>query len=409
MTLPGLALLPRTLLRHTFLLLAALMLLSVLAWFQIYAHYETRPRAHQSAQLVASVINLTRVALVSADPARRRDLLWELSDREGIRIYPAEDDEQITPLPDEPLYRLIAEEVRQLLGDDTRLADQRNGLEGFWASFRIDDDDYWVVLPRERLEGTLPGQWIGWGSVALLMALAGAYFIVARVTRPLRALAGAANAIGRGERPPPIEEGGPEEIAAVARTFNQMSRDLAALEADRALVLAGVSHDLRTPLARLRLGVEMGGTDPSLREGMEADIEDMDRTIGQFLDFARETSGEPLAAVEPASLVAALCEQYARRGLRIDTDLQPMPAQMLRPRAVTRMLANLAENALRYAGAAAPIGLLLYQRGGNAVFEVADRGPGIPPDQAERLKRPFTRLEAARSGASSAGLGLAIA
>ena len=399
---------PRTLLWRTFPLIAGLMLLSVLAWFQIYTYYAREPRARQSAQMVTSVVNMTRAALIAAQPAKRRDLLLELSEREGIRVYPAEDDDQLVPLPDEPLFRLIAEHVRDDLGLETRLADEIDDEPGFWVSFRIDDDEYWVGLPRERLEQTFPAQWIGWGAAALLLSLAGAYFIVFRVTRPLKALSAAARAIGHGEVAHTLDEGGPTELATVSHAFNQMSRDLARLDADRALILAGVSHDLRTPLARLRLGIEMCGADDATRDGMHADIEDMDRIIGQFLDFARESSGETPEPTDLAALAADIAEQYARRGTALETSFAELPLLPLRPKAMRRVISNLIENAQCYAGNAGPIMLRTRREGSNAVIEVLDRGPGISAEQAERLKRPFTRLEAARSNASGAGLGLAI-
>lgn len=399
---------PRTLLWRTFPLIALLMLLSVLAWFQIYTYYAREPRARQSAQMVTSVVNMTRAALIAAQPAKRRDLLIELSEREGIRVYPAEADDELVPLPDEPLLRLVAEHVRNDLGLETRLGEELDGEPGLWVSFRIEEDEYWAVLPHERLEQTFPQQWLGWGAAALVISVVGAYLIVFRVTRPLKALSTAAQAIGRGEAPPALEERGPTELATVSKAFNQMSRDLAQLDADRTLILAGISHDLRTPLTRLRLGIEMSNTDEATREGMHADIEDVDRTIGQFLDFARETSGEAPAEVSPSALAAEIAEQYARRGVRLDTEFAQLPGLAIREKAVRRALTNLIENALRYAGEEAPITLRTRRERDSALIEVLDRGPGIPPEQVARLKRPFTRLEAARTGAAGAGLGLAI-
>jgi two-component system osmolarity sensor histidine kinase EnvZ len=401
-------LLPRTLLWRTFILLALLMVLSVIAWFAIYMAFEREPRARQTAQMVVSVVNLTRTALVTAQPDMRRDLLLDLSDREGIRIYPAEDEDKAAALPDRTPYRLIADEVRRQLGKDTRLSLDLNGMAGFWVSFHIADDEYWVMLPRDRLEQPPPAQWIGWASASVILSLAGAYLIVFGVTRPLQALAAGAAAIGRGDLPPVLSESGASEIATVSRTFNQMSRDLQQLDADRALILAGVSHDLRTPLARLRLNVEMSGADEATRQSMGEDIEDIDQVIGQFLDFARQTSGEPLQQVDIAALAADLAESYRRRGLPVEADLEPLLPLTARPRAIRRLMANLVDNALRYAGKEKPVELRARQTNGAVAIEVHDRGPGIPADQVERMKRPFTRLESARSNASGAGLGLAI-
>ncbi len=402
---------PSTLLWRTFLLVAVLMLLSVLAWFAIYRAYENEPRARQLTQLMASVANLTRSALINAHPEKRQELLRELSDREGIHVYLAEDDESVAPLPDKPLLASVLEELKTVLGPETRMTLERHGERAVFVSFRIDDDEYWVALPSERLERSIPWQWIGWGVAALLLSLAGAYLIMFRVTRPLKALSAAATEIGRGGMPRPVEESGPGEISMLAHAFNQMSTDLARLDSDRALILAGISHDLRTPLARLRMGIELSGADPMMQDGMVADVEEMDQTIGQFLDFARASSGEALEETDTGQLLAEIVAQYERRGVTIASDLAcrpPLPPLPLRPKALRRAVANLIDNALHYAGKQAGLSLSLRQVKNEIQIDVADRGPGIPQAEAERLKLPFTRKDAARSNSSGAGLGLAI-
>ncbi len=399
--------LPRSLLWRTFLLIAALILASVAAYFQIFRLYDREPRARQAAQMVASVVNLTRAALVSARPDLRRELLVELAEREGIRVYPAERGERLVGPPlDQPLVELLTHELRRQLGDDTRIAFERDGLAAFWVSFRIEADEYWVMLPRSRIERQLALQWLGWAGLTLALALAGAFLIVVHLRQPLAALARAAAEIGRGRLPPPLAESGPGEIETVSRAFNQMTRDLARLEDDRALILAGVSHDLRTPLARLRLGLEMAGIDSQLKSGMAVDIDEIDRIIGQFLDFARTAGGEPPAPTDLADLAREVAARYRELGHALAAEIEPTPAIALRPLAVRRLIANLLDNAFRHGGTA--VCLRVAPSGGGVAIEVLDRGPGIPPEEVERLKQPFTRLESARSGKSGSGLGLAI-
>jgi len=398
---------PRSLLWRTFALLALLVLASTAGWFFIFRAYEVEPRARQLAQNLVSVVNLTRAALITADASKRRDLLVELSDREGIQVYPSEPGESIVPPVDRPVLRLVMENLRTQLGEETRLASARDGEPGLWVSFRIDDDEYWVRVPRERLERRFALRWLGWGSLALTLSLIAAYFIVWRLGRPLRALAAAASEIGKGRRPAPVAESGPAEIATLAHAFNQMSQDLSRLDQDRALILAGVSHDLRTPLARLRLDIEMSGVDAKAKEGMTADIEEMDRIVGQFLDFARADGGEARETVNLAGVAAEIVERFRKLGHAVEEHLQPVPDAMLRPKAIRRAITNLVDNALRYG----ETGIAVQTRNdsGKIVLEVLDRGPGIPAESAERLKQPFVRLEAHRSGKGGSGLGLAIA
>jgi two-component system osmolarity sensor histidine kinase EnvZ len=380
------------------------MVISAVAWFQILRSYEREPRARQLAQMVVSVVNLTRAALVTAKADKRRELLAELSEREGIRVYPADPLDKMAPSPDTPFVRMLRAEVRQKLGAQTRFASGIGDQRGFFISFHIDGDEYWVMLPRERIERPFPWQWLGWTALALLLSLAGAWLIVSRINRPLKALATAAADIGGGKTPAPLSESGPVEIQALARSFNQMSQDLARLDADRALILAGVSHDLRTPLSRLRLSTEMSASDD--KPEMIADIAEMDAIIGQFLDFARTQSEEPLAPTDIAGLAREAVEHELRLGHEINANIELVPEQPLRRLGIKRLISNLLDNALAYGGK--EVSIATRSAGGKLILEVLDRGPGIPPLAAERLKQPFTRLEPARSGKGGSGLGLAI-
>jgi len=394
-----------TLFWRSFLLIAALIVASVLASFQIYRSYEREPRARELAQQAVSTVNLTRAALVNADPFRRRELLIELNDREGLRVYPVTQAETLEPLPEDPLLERVVPYVRTALGAATRFAYGRDGLEGFWVSFFIDEDEFWVMLPRERFDPAIGLGWLGWGALLLALSLAGASLIAATLSRPLRALAGAARRVGLGETPAPLAETGPRELATVSTAFNRMASNLEALERERATVLAGISHDVRTPLSRLRLALEMSGADPAAAQGMTADIDEMDAVIGQFLEFARGEA-EPRERQDLAPLLAEVGEHYAKLGRRVavaPVRVAPFPFSRM---ALRRAIGNLVDNALRYAGE--PVELAARGDGAHVVVEVLDRGPGIPEGEAERLKRPFTRLDEARGGRGGAGLGLAI-
>ena len=394
-----------TLFARAFLLIAALIVTAVLASFQIYRLYEREPRSRELAQQTVSTVNLTRAALVSADPFLRRELLIELNETEGLRVFPATASEKLEPVPEEPLLDLVIRKVRGVTGEETRFAYARDGEEGFLVSFFIDEDEFWVMLPRERFALEFGLEWLGWGALLLALALAGAYLIASNIARPLAALTRAAARIGRGEAHQPVAEEGPRELKSLGAAFNRMARDLESMERERAMVLAGISHDLRTPLSRMRLALEMSGAEAGSAGAMVADIDEIDAIIGQFLDFARGVN-EDKAREHIGELLEDVRAHYERVGkdVRLATaDLPPFPFARL---AVRRAVSNLIDNALRYAGE--PVEVELTKRGRFAVVEVRDRGPGIPPGEAERLKRPFTRLEAARSGPAGSGLGLAI-
>ncbi|MDD2914886.1 MAG: ATP-binding protein [Gallionella sp.] len=398
--------LPKTLLARSFLLIVVLIVLSLAASVAIFRHVEQQPRSLQMAQLVVSVVNLTRAAVLSAAPEWRSALLSELAESEGLRVQMAEPSDALEALPEHPPeLRMMAEKVRASLGGNTRFAAQRNGVEALWVSFFIGQQEFWVALPRERVEHPVSQVLLVWGSVVLALALLGAYFIARQVAGPLKRLAQAAQQLGQGAMPQPLTESGAQEIAAVSRAFNQMSADLAANERERALVLAGISHDLRTPLARVRLAAELSA-DESLRDGLAADVEQMDAVIRQFLDYARLDENEAAVATDVRALVEEVAQRFAAQAKSLVLELQPVPPLYVRPLLLKRALSNLLENAVKYGGG--EITVRFAQDGNRVVLAVLDRGAGLPAAQRDAAKRPFVRLESARSDATGSGLGLAI-
>ena len=394
-----------TLFTRSFLLIALLILASAAATFQLYRVYEREPRARELAQQTVSIVNLTRAALVNADPILRRNLLIELNEREGIRLAPLTGGEVLQALPDDALFELVSRKIKTFLGNRTRFAYARDRIEGFWVSFTIDEDDYWVMLPRERFEPAFGLEWLGGGLALLVLALAGAWLIASTLSRPLAAIAAAAGEVGHGRSPAPLAESGPREMRTVSRAFNRMAGDLAAMERERAMVLAGISHDLRTPLSRLRLALEMSGADQVAAEGMGADMEEIDKVIAQFLAFAKGED-ESLVENDLDLLLAEIAEGYRKRDRQVSYQRGDLPLFRFAPLAIRRAVSNLVDNARHYAGG--QVEIAARRDGTSVVVEVLDRGPGVPAGEIERLKRPFTRLDEARSGQGGAGLGLAI-
>lgn len=402
---------------RTFFLLALLIGLSLAAWFQSFRIIERTPRAQQIAQTMISVMNVTRSALIYSDPARRHDLLFDLASNESIRIYPLEATDNILPIDDTPSMQLIQQYLQQSLGPNTKMAQSVNGQDGVWVSFAIDDDAYWLVFERDRVEAVPRLQWLGWGLMGLALSLVGAIVISSLVNSPLKRLTAAAVSVGRGENPAPLPESGPREIREANASFNGMVADLRRIESDRALLLAGISHDLRTPLTRLRLESEMSGSDEATRAAMNSDIDQMDAIIGQFLDYARpHDRKDGFERINLGELVMqTIRELPPHPELKIATDIQAagsIPAHAIE---IKRLLQNLLENARRYGKTPGKneteVTVRVYPMEGRTdtiVLEVSDHGTGVPEKEIERLKRPFTRLDRARSQANGAGLGLAI-
>lgn len=400
---------------RTFLLMLLLLAGTSLAWLQIFRLFEREPRAQQVAEQVIAIVNITRSALLYSDPIVRPVLLADLADSQGIRIVPLEPSDRVRAFPDTPVARRARERVLAALGPRTRLAAEVNGVPGIWVSFAIDADEYWVFIERDPLARAIGTQWIGWAVVAALASLLAAAAITRVVNRPLAQLSEAARALGAGRTPAPLPETGPAEIATVNASFNRMVADLAQAERDRAVLLAGISHDLRTPMTRLRLEVEMSELPAPTREAMVADLAQMDQIVAQFLDYARSEPAQPRAEVDLSALLAQAVEASRLERdatARIERRIEPGVRIVGAATELSRALANLLTNADRYGrdpvSGRLELTVQLRTQGSEAVVEIADSGPGVPPERLESLTRPFVRGDSARGGTAGAGLGLAI-
>ena len=401
---------PRSLFGRLILLLVSVVGLVALTSFLLFNHDRAALVTNQFNDTKLVQMKALRAALEGADGPSRRETLARLGREYGVRIVPESERPTIGIAADGPVMKGLQERLREGLGEATevRIAPRARQL---FVHMQAGDAGYWVgfpLQPRQQADD-IPTRVIVLATAIIAMVLLAAFAFARYLARPLRELSGAVERVGRGETPPPLPESGTSEIAAVNRGFNAMLGNLRQIERDRTILLAGVSHDLRTPLARLRLGIELGGTEASARAGMVADIEEMDRIIGQFLDFARD---DVAAAAEPIDInreLAKCVERYAQAGR--DVRLQPGPPALVRikPTAVTRVVSNLIDNGLAYGRP--PLEVTTMQRDGATVVDVADRGTGIERADVERLKQPFTRAGAARAredGAAGAGLGLAI-
>jgi two-component system, OmpR family, osmolarity sensor histidine kinase EnvZ len=401
------------LLWRTFFLLAFLIAISMVAWVASYRVVERTPRANQIAAQVVSIVTITRAALTHSAPDLRRELLFELASNEGIRISTLEPDDRIEKPSDNSLMPVIEANVRDKLGKDTKFASVVNDVAGFWVSFKIDDDEYWLMLDRERIERASGVQWIGWATVMLVVSLLGAVFISRLINQPLARLTDATRSIAQGKQPDPLPESGPTEIRIANRSFNQMVEDLNRIETDRAIILAGISHDLRTPISRMLLEVEMAKLSDEARKGMQSDLAQMDAIISQFLDYAKPNDAANFAHVDLSEMLKFATEEAARLpDVRVHAEIDDGIVVQGNPTDLRRVVNNVIENARRYGkeeGAdTADINVRCNKENETVIIEISDYGPGIPSEDIERLLRPFTRLDSSRSQANGAGLGLAI-
>ena len=401
---------------RTFLFLALLLLGSIVAWLQTFRSLESEPRAIQGAQQLASLVNLSRAALRYSDSIARLSLIKTLADEERVRITMREPKDTFEEFgKNKPDDAVISQELKARLGSGTVVASKVNGVDGFWVGFSIDGDSYWLLTDPSKVGPSRNSTWIVWLVVAVVLSLAGAAFIARLINQPLRELSFAASRMRDGDFDASRldEKVATSEIREVNIGFNRMAAQLSKVEQDRVVMLAGISHDLRTPLARLRLETELSVADEDARAHMAADITQLDAIIDKFLDYARldpvRLGPVSVNAVVEAAMYAASDYDDMQITVSIPDNLDVLADEI----ELLRVISNLIENARRYGKTphtgVARLDIAARTRDQWVLIKVRDHGMGVAPDILPKLTRPFFRGDTARTAATGAGLGLAIA
>lgn len=301
-----------------------------------------------------------------------------------------------------PVVERFREEVQERLGEPVTVLLEEDRKPILWvngASF----GDRWLRVPMNFFRDYDRYVLLSWGVTAPLLAWLAGVLIARGLSRPLKHLEELAASIGRGEQATLLDdEAGPEEINAVSRAFNRMAGELQQAQEDRALLLAGVSHDLRTPLTRLRLSAEFLH-DQEMRAGIISDVEDMDAILEQFIAFIRDGSDEEPDAESINVLLEEVLQRFDRK--QVEARLRDVPRLMLKRVTFKRMISNLVTNALKYG--APPVVVSTQVEAADVVLRVRDHGAGINEADIARLLAPFSRGDVART-VSGSGLGLAI-
>ncbi len=398
---------------RTFLLLSLMLGAGILSWTYVLRYFELEPRAIQASQQIASLVNLSRAALRYTDQVNRVALVKNIAEQEAVKLQPREPGDRWEPFEVDRFTRTIGAQLRSRLGPQTVVAGSVNGKSGLWVGFLIETDQYWLQADPNRVQTMITGvtYFLVMGLTFLATLVVSAY-IAAKINLPLRELSSAASRIRGGEFSPRLDEDtATMEIREVNRGFNRMARELAKIEDDRAVMLAGISHDLRTPLARIRLETEMSVVDEEARQNMAMDIDQLDAIIDKFMDYARPTEVQlvpVLLAVLLDTVIRRVSNEHLKITARVTTNVQVLADET----DLDRVFTNLFENARRYAQSDDGIAhvTVTYARTGQwVVVSVRDHGPGVSAEQLTRLTTPFYRGDKARTHTSSTGAGLGLA
>lgn len=403
---------------RTFFLLTSLLLVTSLVWLQSFRSLEYEPRTLYTAQQIATMVNLSRAGLTHTDAIARISLLKTLSEQEGMRIQPHEPADTYVLMTDTALGNQLTEALRSRLGMETLVAKSVNGTPGLWVSFRLGDDYTWLLMDSSRMQPLGGRTMLLWLLVGIVISLAGAAIITRLLNKPIEALRNAAYRMqfeGDFSNSQLNEEVATSEIRQLNIGFNRMAEQLAKVEQDRAVMLAGISHDLRTPLARLRLETEMSVGDEIAREHMVADIVQLDAIIDKFMDYARPVSGARhsvnLHAIVSNCVYSILEFGEMEVNSNVPADLYVYADEI----ELSRVVTNLLENARRY-GKTPGTELIRVDIVANTLpdnqkyvlLRIRDHGAGVPENELASLLKPFFRGDSARTSAAGAGLGLSI-
>jgi len=362
------------------------------------------PLARRATDDLAALIVLAAQTWVELPPETRPSFEHELATNHDLRLIPASG---VIPGKEThlPYPALLQQALARRLGFDTHLY-RNQGSDMYWVDLPMPEADLRIGFAHDRI-GVRPTRVLITALAGVALAAILTAMLLARwLTRPLARLSGAAIKVGHGEVPDPLPETGPRELATLARRFNRMARDAHELLQGRTTLLAGVSHDLRTPLARLRLALAMlpENVDPSLLADIERDIQDMDRLIGQHLDFARTTEPEAATMHELNDIVNDAVDRIRRQGVDIQWHPGASCRRSIAANSLRRILTNLLDNAARHGRG--PVEIRLDCSSDRIVLEILDHGPGVNPAEIEQLFAPFQRGRETRVQGS--GLGLAI-
>ncbi|WAC47269.1 ATP-binding protein [Asticcacaulis sp. SL142] len=400
---------PTTLLRQTLAGTILIVILSQVLTIAAMSLLVVRPQIDRAARMMAqNVVTLTQ-GYNAAAPETRTAMIQRLKNSTYLEIWTGDTPPDRSGPPPRYMERRFMRALADQLDTQSQMSWRTDGNRKLWVQVYLGDDPYWISF-KPRAFTAPNGVIIVLGVIAVALSSAMAYWLSRKLVRPLEDLRVATDELHLSSGPPALREDGPAEIAALSRSFNAMTARLNQADADRTLVLAGISHDLRTPLAKLRLVLDMADIeDADLRASAGRQIDTIERILSQFLQFARGYEQEPKGLIAAGSFMNDLGRDYIDR----DVYFEASPGLVFtgRREALRRAVINLIENALRYG--AVPVEVSACAVAGDIILTVRDQGAGFGADEAALYRQPFVRGDDARQphlseATGGTGLGLAM-
>lgn len=408
---------PHSLFARTGLTVALALLLFMLLSIGIIINYLFVPMARGAAEDLSGLMVLSAQTWVELPPDTRKDFEEELLYNHDLKIKSEGLDKQLEKYKHKGLYlRYLRESLSWWITQEAViLTSEESDKKWVWVDIPLESRTLRVGFPADHLDTRLPFATLLLIALAIVVTLLTSLFLVMRLIRPIRRLSWAVEEFGHGEMTQPIPETGPQELASLAQRFNRMMEQIKTLLKNRTILLAGISHDLRTPIARIRLAIEMldDSQDKDMIKRITNDLEEMDHLIGRTLGFSRALDNcdveKNTKLIELNEFISQLVNEIPQSASSVEfiSDKQSCETRV-NVLALNRVLSNLLENAQRY-GLGKPIKVELKCQVSQITIVVADHGSGIPEDELESVFQPFYRLEGSRNVATGgSGLGLAI-
>lgn len=374
------------------------------AWFFILS-----PLSNRAADDMAALIALSSQTWVSL-PTQERALFEQKMAQQHALFISSHDISTQVLNQFYPFIPRLEKALKRHTGQQVIIKRERKNETLFWFDLYYAKQKVTIGFYHDRPGPRPPIALTGIFTTAALLVIVTTLLLVRRITFPIKRLSNATNLFGQGKFSTRIPETGPRELSSLAQNFNRMAKEIAQLMENRAVLFGGISHDLRTPITRMQVALELldEEQDAVLIESLKNDLKEMELLIQQSLEFVKGLEKHQVIEVNLDKVVNNMIDDYRKRDLFIQLIAEPCGMCKIDTQAFRRVLINLLDNAFRY-GENSTVTLSYSKDKHGLIVHVLDEGPGIPIEKIEAVFLPFYRLENSRNKKTGgSGLGLAI-